>query len=159
MRRCLKVELVEGVVDAARVQRVLNGRRPAGEGRGVVPNDGRMSLAVATSEEDVAAWAKTVVAAADGTLLTLKAWLLSIGTYPDPRGCRLRIRLIGMSLILYDEAGVEALVRRFGRLEQGSAGFSEGGALTSLEAMFWASGPEKVTVVVTTKIVRALFPV
>lgn len=99
------------------------------------------------------------VAAAEGTLLRLKSWSLQMGAPPDLKGCKLRIHLLGVLLILHDETANTSLVPKFGCLEQGSVGFAEGGSLTALEAFVWASGRQAMPAVITIDIAKALFPV
>lgn len=58
-----------------------------------------------------------------------------LGTFPNPRLRKARIRLVGVVFVLCDEVKVATLVHRFDRLESESVGLTEGGKLTVMEAI------------------------
>lgn len=53
----------------------------------------------------------------DGGYLRVAKLLARKGSYPDPRGCRCCIRLVGLPLVFYDKVGVSLIVRKFDEVE------------------------------------------
>lgn len=118
---------VDGGASADRIRSLLNRGQGEKASWEVMQVGVGNFLAVGRSEEEVEAALMEGYMLAEETLLRLSRWSLSMGSFLDVRGCTVRLRLLGVPLVLCDELGTSHLLWCVGRVEKGSMAFVEGG--------------------------------
>lgn len=85
----------------------------------------------------------------NGIAICVLSWSLNRGTCPNPWEFGVRVKLVGLPIVLCNEQGIAFAVTRIGKVELESCSFISANNLLAVEALLWMASPVELPPVIS----------